>query len=141
MHAGAKARPSQMATRTTQDCAAICVETVQYCLEVGGSHAAPAHVQLLQDCADICATTANFVLRASTRQGGQAGASSHGASSHQDSVTSACADICDLCAASCETFAADAQMKACANQCYLCATACRQLLTSMGGRAEMGQRQ
>lgn len=100
------------AARSTQDCAAICVETIEYCLEMGGTHTEPSHVRLLQDCADICVTTAGIVLR--------------GSQSHAQ-VAPACADICDLCAASCERFAGDPQMKACANQCYLCAAACRQM--------------
>lgn len=119
MHVRGKAQPSQFAARSTQDCEAICIETIQYCLEIGGAHAAPRHIQLLQDCADICETTAKFVLRASAQH---------------DGVASACADICELCAASCETFAGDPQMKACANQCYLCASACRQMVSGTAGR-------
>jgi len=112
---------SQHVARTTQDCEAICVQTIQYCLEMGGNHAAPQHVQLLQDCADICETTTKLGLRSSPQLA---------------DIASACATVCDLCAASCERHAGDPQMKACANQCYVCAAACRQVMSSAGRLGE-----
>jgi len=116
MHARRVAQVAQDAIRNTQDCEAICVQTVQYCLEMGGEHAAPAHNKLLLDCADICAATKNILLRGSHQQ-----------------VMEACATLCELCAASCEKFVGDPQMKACANQCLLCAAACRQLISVAPG--------
>jgi hypothetical protein len=98
------------AAQVAQQCQAICIDTIQYCLKMGGAHADPAHIKLLQDCADICESTAKFMLRDSPQH---------------DQVTSACADICDLCAESCEKFTNDAQMKACADVCRACAAACR----------------
>lgn len=116
MHARRAAHIAQHAIRNTQDCEAICVQTGQYCLEVGGDHAAPSHVKILQDCADICAATARILLRGSHQQ-----------------VLEACATLCELCAASCEKFVGDPQMKACANQCLLCAAACRQVMAVAAG--------
>src|SRR5262249_10903800 len=80
--------------RNTQDCEAICVQTIQYCLEVGGAHASASHIRLLQDCADVCATTTRVLLRGSP---------------HHAELATTCANICDACAASCEMFIGDAQ--------------------------------
>ena len=82
-------------------------------------------MQLMEDCADICQTTARIVTRRSPR--------------HAD-IATACASVCDLCAASCEKFIGDPHMKACANQCYLCASACRQVVSSMAGANEAAPR-
>src|SRR5262245_59096909 len=94
MHVRKVAQIAQHAIRNTQDCEAICGQTVQYCLEMGGEHAPPAHIKLLLDCADICAATKNILLRGSHQQ-----------------VLEACATLCELCAASCEKFVGDPQMK------------------------------
>ena len=120
MHGQSSFRSSLNPTRHTQDCAAICLQTIQYCLEQGGEHTEPTHMQLLLDCADICQTTAAFAARRSQNHVG---------------VTSACADICDLCASACEKFQDDPQMKACANQCFLCAAACRQMVSFTAAHA------
>jgi hypothetical protein len=111
MHIETATRAMKDAIMSTQDCAAICVQTVQYCLEVGGDHARATHVRHLQDCADICAVATMVLLRGSP---------------HNAELATTCANACDLCAASCQRFAGDAQLKACANQCLLCAAACRQ---------------
>lgn len=121
MHIRRESQIRQEAIRNTQDCEAICVQTVQYCLEVGGAHADPVHLRLMQDCADICDTTMKIVQRGAP---------------HHDMTAAACAQLCDLCAASCERFIGDAQLKACANQCRLCAAACRQ---SMSGAMTLGE--
>jgi hypothetical protein len=125
MHIRGAHQARQDAVRNTQDCEAICVQTVQYCLEVGGAHAESAHVRHLQDCADICETTTKILLR--------------GAAHHAELAT-ACANLCDLCAASCELYLGDAQLKACANQCRLCASACRQIVFGAAGVGEAALR-
>ena len=116
---------SQRAIRNTQDCETMCVQTVQYCMIMGGAHTEPSHMQLLQDCADICETAARIVSRGSPR--------------HRELAT-ACANVCDLCAAACEKFIGDPHMKACANQCYLCASACRQLVSTTAGAGDAALR-
>ena len=85
MHFRERNQGVQQATRNTQDCEAICVETIQHCLDVGGSHTEPSHVRLLQDCADICDTSTKFLLRNSPQH---------------EQLLAACANLCDLCAAS-----------------------------------------
>lgn len=89
-----------------------CLETLRYCLERGGSHAAPAHVRMLMDCAEICQVTANFMLRGSAVHGIACGA---------------CAEICNLCADTCETFSGDSKMAECADICRTCAKSCREM--------------
>ncbi|KYF66410.1 MULTISPECIES: four-helix bundle copper-binding protein [Sorangium] len=104
----------------TQNCQSICVQSIQYCLQMGGSHVEPSHMQLLQDCAEICETTGTMMLRSSPQH---------------NQVTAACASICDLCARSCDRFTGDAQMKACADECRRCAAACQQAAQMRPGGA------
>jgi hypothetical protein len=115
MHVRGAPQVTQGAARTIQDCQANCVQTIQSCLENGGDHADPAHLQLMQDCADVCEATAKVLLRSSP---------------HHADLAAACASLCEFCAASCESFVGDLQMKACANQCLLCASACRQMTST-----------
>ena len=93
-------------------CHSVCLETVAYCLEQGGKHAAADHVRLLLDCAEICQTSANFMLR--------------GSGLHTRTCA-ACAEVCEQCAASCERMAGDAQMTVCAEACRRCAESCRRM--------------
>ena len=93
----------------SRDCERICTETVVYCLQMGGKHAAADHIQLLIDCADICHLTGQFLLRSGT---------------HHNRIANACAEVCDTCAESCEQFS-DQPMVECAKACRTCAEACR----------------
>ncbi|MEX0750465.1 MAG: four-helix bundle copper-binding protein [Dehalococcoidia bacterium] len=93
-------------------CHDICLQTVNYCLGMGGEHASQDHIRLLLDCAQICRTSADFMLRES---------SVHGA------TCAACAAVCDRCAEDCERFEGDEIMQACAETCRGCAEACREM--------------
>ena len=88
---------------------ATCLETLNYCLTMGGKHAAAEHTTLLSACADICATSADTMLR--------------GAAVYK-ATCKACSDICAECAASCDSFGDDAEMKKCAEICRRCAKSC-----------------
>ena len=88
----------------------VCVETARYCLDTGGGHVASAHLRLLIDCADICQATADAMLRDSVVH---------------KTLCGACADICDRCVESCNTFRTDARMAACAKTCRSCAASCQ----------------
>ncbi|WP_437811726.1 four-helix bundle copper-binding protein [Sorangium sp. So ce1078] len=103
-----------------QSCQSICVQSIQHCLQMGGSHVEPSHMRLMQDCAEICETTGTMLLRGSPQH---------------NQVTAACASICELCAQSCDRFAGDAQMKACADACRHCAAACQQVAQMRPGGA------
>jgi hypothetical protein len=98
-------------------CEAVCEQTLQYCLQKGGSHAEASHVGLLQDCVEICNTSAHFMLRGSPRHA---------------STCAACADICEACAADCARMGSDAVMQECADACRMCAESCRAMSKSRG---------
>lgn len=93
-------------------CHAICVETLDHCLQKGGRHAEAGHIRLLADCAQICATSADFMLRGSDLHGRTCGV---------------CAEACERCAESCERLADDDMMRRCAEECRRCAESCRKM--------------
>jgi hypothetical protein len=95
------------------NCHAICVETAQHCLQMGGKHADPNHIRALLDCAQICQTSADFMLRGSELHGRTCGV---------------CAEACERCAADCERLAdGDELMLRCAEACRACAASCRSM--------------
>lgn len=99
--------------RNCTDCHHICLELVPHCLNMGGEHAAPAHITLLLDCAQSCATGADFMIRNSQYHGQACGF---------------CAQVCEACAADCERLAGDdAMMRDCAEACRRCAQSCREM--------------
>ena len=100
-------------------CRAICLRTIQYCLEKSGRYAGPNHVRLLQDCVEICLASANFMLRGSE---------------FYPNTCGVCAEICDRCARSCEKIGGgqDEHMNECALTCRGCAQSCHEM--SVSGR-------
>ena len=94
------------------NCHSVCLQTVPYCLQMGGEHAAAPHITLPLDCAEICQTSANFMLRGSELHPRTCGV---------------CAEVCQRCAEECERFGDDAQMKTCADACRRCAESCRRM--------------
>jgi hypothetical protein len=91
-------------------CHAVCLETVQHSLAVGGKQAEAKHIGMLLACAEICQTSANFML--------------HGSEFHSGSC-GLCAKVCSGCAAECETMAAgDQALEECATACRRCAKLC-----------------
>ena len=96
-----------------QECHAICTETAQHCLKMGGKHTEAEHIRLLLDCAEICQTSADFLMRDSPRH---------------VSTCKVCSEICSTCADSCERLdPQDTMMKQCADVCRRCAESCRQM--------------
>jgi hypothetical protein len=93
-------------------CSAVCLQTVTYCLQKGGKHAALDHIRLLEDCVQICKTSADFMLRASPLHA---------------RTCAVCAEVCEKCAAECDKMGDDAVMKACADACRRCAESCRKM--------------
>lgn len=103
--------------RNCTECHRICLETVVYCLKLGGAHAEPEHIRLLLDCADICRTSADFMIRGSDMHALTCGT---------------CAEVCERCAADCEQMGVDdAHLKQCAEVCRRCAESCRQMTKAM----------
>lgn len=95
-----------------EHCHGICLETVTYCLQMGGAHAEAGHIRLLLDCAQICAASADFMRRGSDLHA---------------RVCGVCAEVCERCADDCDRFGDDARMKACAEACRRCAQSCREM--------------
>ncbi len=99
------------------ECHALCNKIIAECLKLGGSHAAPEHIQLSIDCAQMCMVTADYLTRQSVIH---------------DRVCRVCADACRLCAESCEKVAGGNQLlKQCADLCRRCSDSC----ASMGSKA------
>lgn len=94
------------------NCWRTCLETIPYCLSHGGKHAEAEHIQLMMNCVDICQTSASFMLTNS---------------SHHNRTCSVCAEVCEDCANSCESFGDDDAMKECAVECRICAESCRRM--------------
>lgn len=90
-------------------CAAVCLETINYCLGKGGGHADAQHIATMAACADMCTTSAATMLRGANVQ---------------QAICSACAAVCRQCAASCDGFGDDADMRRCAEACRRCAQSC-----------------
>ena len=83
---------------------------VVFTAAVASSWFAFSHLRLLIDCAEICQATADAMLRDSAVH---------------KILCSACADICERCVESCNTFRTDARMAACAKTCRSCAGSCQ----------------
>ena len=74
----------EMMRRCIQDCEtchALCVRTLEHCLQRGGEFSAHDHVTVLLDCIQICDVSRDFMLRNSPR--------------HRLTCGS-CAEICDV---------------------------------------------
>jgi hypothetical protein len=95
------------------ECHRVCLETLQYCLHMGGKHAELAHIRLLTDCAQICQISADFMIR--------------GSELHEE-VCAACAEVCARCGDNCRLIEADdVQMQECAEMCARCAESCAEM--------------
>lgn len=94
------------------NCHNICVQTIAYCIQMGGRHGDPGHLESLFDCAELCRVSADFMLRGSSMHSYTCGV---------------CAEACERCAESCEVFADDEQMRACAEECRRCSETCREM--------------
>jgi hypothetical protein len=95
------------------ECAAVCTETAQYCLQKGGRYNEAPHIRILLDCADICRASSAFMLRNSE---------------WHPRVCEPCAFICQACAESCEQVATnDSILKDCALLCRKCEDTCAKM--------------
>jgi hypothetical protein len=98
-----------------RSCEEICLESVAHCLQKGGQHARPDHINLLIACAEICSTSARFMLLGSE---------------HHVRTCEVCAGVCEACAKDCESFGDDDMMQRCAEACRRCAESCRQMAST-----------
>lgn len=86
-------------------CHAVCLQTVEHCLEVGGAHAAQRHIRLLLDCAELREASAHFMMRRSPFEG---------------RVCALCAEACRACEDACRRMGGVADVH-CAESCHRCA--------------------
>lgn len=94
------------------ECRNECQKTLfTHCLEMGGKHVEKEHVKLMADCIQACQTAADFMVRNSQ---------------FHTSECTACADICEACAVSCDRIGGE-EMKRCAELCRRCAQSCREM--------------
>jgi|GEM_PF-502915 len=101
--------------RLCHECHDECLHLVPHCLDLGGPHAAKAHITALLDCAQFCHLADDLM---------------HRHSPHAAHLCRECAEVCRACAASCDKLAtgADAQRhRACADLCRRCADACAEM--------------
>ena len=96
-------------------CYNICLETIGYCLKLGGSYEEARHIRRLFDCAEACRTNESFMLRNSDLY---------------PSTCILCAEACVRCGQSCEQLMDDAYLRICAEACNRCAEICER--TSVG---------
>jgi hypothetical protein len=94
------------------ECQDVCLALVPHCLERGGEHAEPEHMNLLLDCIAICGTAHDLLHR--------------GSEMHHETCR-ACAAICRRCGDQCDRLGDDPQMIRCAEECWRCADLCRQM--------------
>jgi hypothetical protein len=93
-------------------CRNTCQDTFyNHCLDQGGAHVAHQHALLMNDCIQACQTAADFMVRGSA---------------HHVAECAACAEICEACAVSCETFDCD-EIKRCAEVCRRCSQSCSEM--------------
>jgi hypothetical protein len=102
--------------KVCSECYEICTKTIKHCLEKGGEHAEPSHINLLTDCVCICATSADFLIR--------------GSENHMQTCR-ACAEICRLCEEECESMSGDSEMDRCAEACKKCGESCEQMSSNL----------
>ena len=97
------------------DCHAICEQTIQHCLQLGGKHAEASHIRTMQDCAEICRTSAAFMLRGSPLHA---------------RTCAVCAEVCRACERECRRMGDDEMMQQCDDTCRRCAESCERMAKS-----------
>ena len=95
--------------KSIKKCHEACLDSLSYCIDMGGPHAEPNHLTVLIDCAKICETSNDFLLRDS---------------GFSPLPVEICSLICDECADSCEQFKDDENMQRCATMCRECKKEC-----------------
>lgn len=91
-------------------CYQICLGmSTAHCLELGGEHARPAHIQLMLACSEICRASAHVLIIGSP---------------HHKHLCAECADICEDWGSECERLG---DMDDCVQACRACAESCREM--------------
>lgn len=97
------------AVKEVSNCHMVCLETIGYCLEMGGDYADKDHMVIMMNCAETCGLAKKSMV--------------HMSPVHRI-ICDVCADVCEACADSCNTLPGK-EMSRCAEACRKCAAACR----------------
>lgn len=92
------------------ECNRICLQNIDHCLVLGGSHSEPEHISMLLTCASVCRTASELMSIESDWYA---------------TMCDLCAQVCDECADACEELG---DMEACASACQDCAEECRAMV-------------
>ncbi len=93
-----------------QSCARICIDTMNYCLRMGGEYADSSFIRLLRDCAEMCEVAADQCWKAPLVQMRN---------------FELCAELCERSAWFSGQFYYDPILLRCAANCRQCASYCR----------------
>jgi hypothetical protein len=102
----------QTCINASMECHKICLETMTYCISKGGRYMDMGIMSMMRDCSEICMMCMNMMM---------------GGSEFMGRTCTLCAEMCDSCAAACETISDDSRMSECATACRKCAEACRSM--------------
>ena len=105
--------PVEACIATCAECSQICLAHVRHCLEIGGEHAAAAHIAMLLTCANVCRTASELMSIGSD---------------WYPTVCDLCAQVCEECAEHCATMD---DMEDCVAACRHCAQTCRIMVAEM----------
>lgn len=100
----------QTCMNACMECHKICLETMTYCMSKGGRYMDMGMMSILRDCSEICMMCMNMMI---------------GGSEFMERTCMLCAEMCDRCAAACETISDDSKLMECAAACRRCAETCR----------------
>ncbi len=103
----------QMCMDECMACNRMCMQTMTYCMMMGGQYMEGPVMSMMQDCVLMCRTCADFMMNGSAMCA---------------KVCAMCAEMCMRCAMECEKFMDDAQMMACAKALRECAMACEKMM-------------
>ncbi len=104
-------------TPAMQGCIEACLRCYQsclgtassHCLQLGGEHARPEHIQLMLACAETCRAAAHVMIIGSR---------------HHKRLCAECAEICADCGRECERLG---QMQECVGACHACVVSCAEM--------------
>jgi hypothetical protein len=92
------------------ECNRTCLQHIEHCLALGGSHSEPEHISMLLTCASVCRVSAELMAIDSDWYA---------------TMCDLCAQVCDECADTCEDLG---DMEACVAACQDCAEECRAMV-------------
>lgn len=92
------------------ECNRVCLQHIEHCLSLGGTHAEASHISMLLTCATVCRTSTELMSINSE---------------WHPTMCDLCAQVCEECADQCEELG---DMEDCVAACQNCADACREMV-------------